>query len=65
MLAQDRRLLESSQPWYDAEGDAFERSVGGDAPTLLARRVIELARLGHWEEKRDALPRSKRFHARV
>lgn len=65
VAAQDRRLLESAQPAYDAEGAGFERSVEGDLPTLLARRAIELARQGLWEDKRDTLPQRRVFRARL
>ena len=63
--AQDRRLLESAQPWYDAGGGDFERSVEGDWPTLLARRVVAIARDGLWEDKRDTLPERRVFSARL
>ena len=56
IFAQDRYVLESSQPWYDREGSSFECSVEADASTLMARRVIKLAATGHWEEKRSMLP---------
>ncbi len=56
---QDRVLLES------AESGDFERSVEGDASTLLARRIVALAREGLWEDKRDTLPQRRLFSARV
>jgi phenylpropionate dioxygenase-like ring-hydroxylating dioxygenase large terminal subunit len=59
VLAQDRRLLESSQPWYDRAGDAFERSVEADGSTLLVRRIIALAARGEWEAKRASLPQRR------
>jgi phenylpropionate dioxygenase-like ring-hydroxylating dioxygenase large terminal subunit len=62
---QDRRLLESAQPWYDALGGDFERSVEGDVPTLLARRIVDLASEGLWEDKRDTLPQRRLFRARI
>ncbi|WP_420607962.1 Rieske 2Fe-2S domain-containing protein [Novosphingopyxis sp.] len=43
ILAQDRLVLESAQRTYDAEGDAFERSVEADATTLAARRLLAAA----------------------
>jgi nitrite reductase/ring-hydroxylating ferredoxin subunit len=59
LIAQDRAVLESSQPWYDREGDGFERSVEADLPTLLVRQVIALAEAGQWEHKRASLPRRR------
>jgi nitrite reductase/ring-hydroxylating ferredoxin subunit len=55
ILAQDRRVMESAQRTYDAEGDAFERSVEADAPTLLARRIVSLAGAGRWPDGRESL----------
>ncbi len=52
---QDRRLVESSQPWYDETGGDFERSVEADYTMLTARKIVELARLGQWQEKRESL----------
>jgi phenylpropionate dioxygenase-like ring-hydroxylating dioxygenase large terminal subunit len=59
IFAQDRRVLESTQFWYDREGDAFEHSVEADASTLMARRIVALAAEGCWEEKRSLLPRRR------
>jgi phenylpropionate dioxygenase-like ring-hydroxylating dioxygenase large terminal subunit len=59
IFAQDRRILESAQRWYAQEGSDFERSVEADASTLLARRIVELAAEGLWEEKRFSLPRRR------
>ena len=55
ILKQDRRVMESAQLNYLAEGDDFERSVEADAPTLLARRVIRMARAGRWPAEKDTL----------
>ncbi len=55
ILQQDRRVMESAQLNYMAEGDGFERSVEADAPTLLARRVIRMARAGRWPAEKDTL----------
>jgi nitrite reductase/ring-hydroxylating ferredoxin subunit len=46
ILAQDRRVLQSAQLSYAAEGDAFEVSVEADAPGLLARRLLRLMAAG-------------------
>lgn len=62
---QDRVLLESSQPWYDTGDASFERSVEGDTSTLLARRIIDLAREGLWQDKRDTLPQRRVFRTRI
>ncbi|SRR5712692_327472 len=59
IFKQDRVVMESSQPWYNREGSAFERSVEADASTLMARRIVELAAEGRWEEKRSSLPRRR------
>lgn len=56
IFAQDRRILESAQPWYDRESSDFECSVPADASTLLTRRIVALAAAGRWEEKRSLLP---------
>ena len=53
ILAQDRRVMESAQRAYAAEGAAFEKSVEADAPTLLARRLIRMAVAGCWPQDRD------------
>ncbi len=55
IFMQDRRLVESSQPWYDETGGDFERSVEADYTMLTARKIVELARLGQWQEKRESL----------
>ena len=55
ILKQDRRVMESAQLAYQAEGAAFERSVEADAPSLLARRVIRMARAGRWPADKDTL----------
>jgi nitrite reductase/ring-hydroxylating ferredoxin subunit len=56
VLKQDRLVLESAQPWYDADGGAFERNVVADASTLMARSVVRLAAQGRWPADRGALP---------
>lgn len=56
IVRQDREIMESAQPWYDRDGGAFERSVEADYAMLLARRIVELAGEGRWEEKRSSLP---------
>ena len=56
IFAQDRCVLESAQRWYTQEGSDFERSVEADLSTLMARRIVELAAEGSWEEKRSSLP---------
>jgi nitrite reductase/ring-hydroxylating ferredoxin subunit len=55
ILVQDRRVMESAQLAYAAEGADFERSVEADAPTLLARRVIRMAVAGRWPADREQL----------
>jgi nitrite reductase/ring-hydroxylating ferredoxin subunit len=55
ILKQDRRVMESAQLAYQAEGADFERSVEADAPSLLARRVIRMARAGRWPADKDTL----------
>jgi len=55
IFEQDRLVLESIQRAFAREGHAFERSVEADAPTLLARRVYELAVAGRWEAGRAGL----------
>jgi hypothetical protein len=62
---QDRRLLESSQAWYEGHEAAFEKSVEGDTSTLLARKIIDLASEGLWEDRRDTLPQRRVFRARI
>ncbi len=61
---QDRVLMESvsAEP---IPGVRPECNVPSDAPTLLARRIIELAATGLWEEKRDSLPSRKIVTARM
>jgi hypothetical protein len=56
IFMQDQHVMESAQPWYDREGNNFERSVEADASTLMARQIIKLAAEGCWEEKRLSLP---------
>jgi phenylpropionate dioxygenase-like ring-hydroxylating dioxygenase large terminal subunit len=58
IFEQDRVLLESSQPWYDAGGE-FERSVEADTSTLLVRRIYDLAAQGSWEQHKTSLPRRR------
>lgn len=50
VLAQDRRVLESAQLAYAAEGDGFEVSVEADAPGLLARRLLRMMAAGRMIE---------------
>ena len=64
ILRQDRRVLESAQLAYQAEGADFERSVEADAPTLLARRVIRMAAAGRWPADKDALKFRERLTIR-
>jgi len=64
ILEQDRRVMESAQRNYAAEGDGFERSVEADAPTLLARRIVHMARDGGWPGDRHRLPAHRRIVAR-
>ena len=65
IFVQDRRIVESSQPWYDREGGAFERSVEADASMLLARKIVELASRGEWETKRSSLPQRRLVRVRA
>jgi len=60
---QDRILMESVRQPMGATRPEY--SVPADAPTLLARRIIELASNGLWEEKRESLPRRKIVSARI
>ena len=46
VLLQDQAILESSQPWYDKDGSAFERSTEADYPMMLVRRVVAAAAAG-------------------
>ena len=62
---QDRRIVESAQPWHDREGGAFERSVEADASTLLARKIVDLASRGEWETKRASLPQRRLVRVRA
>jgi hypothetical protein len=55
VFAQDRRILEGAQRWYDRGGETFEHSVEADAAPLLLRRIIELAAQGRWEAERATL----------
>ena len=59
IFKQDRRIMESSQPWYDADGVAVERIFGADCTRLTARRIVELAEQGRWEDKRSSLPQRR------
>jgi hypothetical protein len=54
IFAQDR-IVESAEPWYERDGDAFELSVESDASMLLARQIVRLAERGEWEQKRATL----------
>lgn len=58
--AQDRRILEGAQRWYDRCGEEFEHSVEADAAPLLLRLIVELAEQGRWEAER-ATPRQRRI----
>jgi hypothetical protein len=57
---EDQRVLELVQRNYDREGNAFERSVDADAPTLALRRIVHAAERGAAAE---TLPSSRRFFA--
>lgn len=63
VLAQDR-IVETSQRWYEGDGVEFERSVEADYPTLLARKIVAMARLGEWLDKRESLPRRRLVNVR-
>lgn len=65
IIRQDREVMESAQPWYDRDGGAFERSVEADYSMLLARRIVELAAQGRFEEKRSSLPKRRVLEIRV
>jgi hypothetical protein len=65
VFVQDRRILESSQAWYDQAGGDFERSVEADASALLARKIVELASRGEWETKRSSLPQRRLVRVRA
>jgi phenylpropionate dioxygenase-like ring-hydroxylating dioxygenase large terminal subunit len=55
VFAQDRKVLESAQEWYDCGDEHLERSVEADAASLLVRRIIALAAEGRWELSRGRL----------
>ena len=40
LLAQDRILLESAQPWLEADKGEYERSVPADVAPLMARNLV-------------------------
>ena len=63
VLAQDR-IVETSQRWYEDDCAEFERSVEADYPTLLARKIVAMARRGEWFEKRGSLPRRRLVNVR-
>jgi nitrite reductase/ring-hydroxylating ferredoxin subunit len=65
IFEQDRRLMESAQLSFDAEGHDFERSVEADAPTLLARRIYALACAGRWAAEADRLPSRRVLNVRT
>jgi hypothetical protein len=65
VFAEDRAILESAQGWYGRDGGAFERSVEADASTLLARRIVALARAGAWRSGRARLPHRRIVQARA
>jgi phenylpropionate dioxygenase-like ring-hydroxylating dioxygenase large terminal subunit len=64
IFEQDRRVLESAQLAYDREGDAFERSVEADAPTLLVRRIIAAAAAGRWPQDRARMGKGRTVRVR-
>jgi hypothetical protein len=64
IFAQDRRVMESAQRAYDAEGDGFERSVEADGPTLAARRIVRWARDGRWPAQKARMPERRTIAAR-
>lgn len=53
IFRQDRLLLESATSAYGDE-EWRERSVEADAPTLLMRRIVEIAARGEWNAARAA-----------
>jgi phenylpropionate dioxygenase-like ring-hydroxylating dioxygenase large terminal subunit len=64
IFAQDRRVMESAQRAYETEGDAFERSVEADAPTLAARRIVRWAAQGRWPAEKARMPARRTIAAR-
>lgn len=65
LITQDRVLLESAQPAYDA-GDDFERSVSADFVTMMVRKVVALAESGRWKQDREqVLPKRHLVKSRV
>jgi hypothetical protein len=65
IIAQDRVLLESAQPWYDRCGEKFEHHVVADASTLMARKIVKLAAEGRWESQRFSLPKRRIIEVRA
>lgn len=65
VFAQDRKVLESAQEWYDRGDPNFERSVEADAASLLVRRVIALAAEGRWEASRRHLHQRRIVNVRA
>lgn len=53
IFREDRLLLESATA-AQTDADWRERSVEADAPTLLLRRIVELAGRGEWDASRAA-----------
>jgi phenylpropionate dioxygenase-like ring-hydroxylating dioxygenase large terminal subunit len=56
IFAQDRRLLESAQPWYERTSGKFECSVAADTATLMVRRIVALAAEGRWSSGNPTMP---------
>jgi nitrite reductase/ring-hydroxylating ferredoxin subunit len=58
-LEQDRVLQESAQLNYSRAGASFERNVPADYATLLARKILKIAREGRWPADRGTLVQRK------
>ena len=58
-LEQDRLLQESAQLNYSRTGPEFERNVPADYATLLARKILRIAREDRWPEDRSTLVQRK------
>lgn len=65
IFKQDKKIMESAQPWYTVEGYSFERSVEADAATLLARKIVGLAARKEWDCARMRLPERRVVRVRA
>jgi hypothetical protein len=63
IIGEDQYVLDLVQKTYEVEGEAFERSVEADTPSLTMRRIIRAAEKGEWDLNNFPMPKRKLYNS--